>query len=1087
MSTSQNHKQSKYFDSLKLKADLPSIPVHESNNFSSVDTFSSNNSYDSNSNLNTTSSLDVTKGYSFNSPLRSPFTSKFDDSKLDNSSPGFGSSHSVSPHSPYSITLKKEQLSPNSHNSFDISPLKRNSGSNLTPPLQNRFVSNHSSSKSHTPSPSKRFSKLRLNNTENINYSNMSSNNSLHLPSISSNNPYLSTSYSSPAKEFIERTSNRNKFDGINNNNNNNNNINDKYMLNDHIDIDAFDNLSLQDTNDSQSLFFKQPMYSPTYQNDSSLFSSPTSANASRRASSQFLSPIKISSNNNSADSLSTDPNFLPINMKIICNSRAEHNIHSITGFSNAGYMEFWNLTPEEGKIYKDWNKLQFETQSLVFEIFTNLKKIRFNLHRLIFIYGLEFKETGLISDSVYDKTFEVLQEFYYFLDKLVVKKLKPLFDDHFFVDDSKVLKILTNWFKQLKLQYHHISCSVVYLSKLSSNEDVKSFIVGISKKDIENSSNRSAVAPVELFNSYFVKLFTSIELLFDRIKSIYKESNNMKNFESAENLQNIIKTINNISDTTSDLEKKIAFNEQLSYKTEIDFSHMEMVDMFNQKRKSKEPLKLEIKINNLNWMDVLLAPFDNYLVILQIKSNSIKDEYVMHKIPIAIQYLEIDSYVDGNYKIVIIKDIGNKSNYHFRKLNDITVAILDRFLKDLQNLKNEFWKNMKENTRIDLKVFNTGSFIRKAENYEPFKLSSIPIEHNIVKHAIEQTRRKSANHENYDEFEPILAEVQACDYFTYTNYGITDRLCIFGTSLGLFIGKASDYKSIYKVHQISNVKKIIVLNNDVVFCICNGSLYHLSIDKLYQTYKNKFPPCDINVFIENKRNISDFTVGYQSSIKGVGSPYIFAWNNKIVYYTELLKENNFKFNWQSFKTHYNIVRLQTVYANNFAVGHIIENSAVWNLSKLSDIRALALNQLDIKDILKNEVPIGIFPYPNEENNISEVLVVFSRFCTRMKNVKGKYVQSDDEIIWFGLPCENASFDCEEKILITVGKQSVEIRSLFDSSAKRSELIGCLSGSSFLLVNDMPGKAILRVQDIDGNEEYKKQYIFKIRRVKILK
>jgi len=294
------------------------------------------------------------------------------------------------------------------------------------------------------------------------------------------------------------------------------------------LDIEFFDDLSLLENNETQMSFFKEPMLSPVQTDNKALFESPTNT-VFRKRSHQLFSPIK--DNKTSFVNMSQ----LPLDMKIICNSRAEHNFHTMDGFVNVSYMEFWNLTSEEGRTYKDWDKTQFEIQSLIFEIFTNLKKIRFNLHRLIFIYGLEFKDTGFISDNIYDKTFEVLQEFYYYLDKLVVKKLKPLFDDHFFVDDGQVLKILAGWFKQLKLQYRHISGSVVYLSKLSSNEDVRKLIIGISKKDLENSSNRSAVSPIELFNSYFVKLFTSIELLFERLKSVYKEANYMKNFEATD------------------------------------------------------------------------------------------------------------------------------------------------------------------------------------------------------------------------------------------------------------------------------------------------------------------------------------------------------------------------------------------------------------------------------------------------------------------------------------------------------------------------------------------------------------------------
>lgn len=730
MSSPQKHKQSKYFESLKLNANVPdlSTTLNDRNNISPIDTISINNSISTNS-IATDSNPSVLL-----SPLRSAFISKFDgnnstyndsdsntnDDNDDNENSDFSDTFDKNlyfnsnsrllppPSSPPPPLPSQKQSSsfpspsilstPIVNNKFESSPLKPS----FISPLQNRFVSNPSLSKSHTPSPSKRFTKSRLNNTENINYQ---------------------LNSSSTAKNFIDKASYLNKLDRTFTNNNdilgdstllhNDNNLsNDNTLINNDTILDNFDNLSLSSNNDIQMSFFKQSMQSPIQIDDNkSLFNSPIST-ISRKTSNQLFSPIKQS--NNSLNNNSNNSDSLPLNMQIICNSRAEHNVHSMNGFSNVGYMEFWNLTPEEGKIYKDWNKSEFEIQSLILEIFTNLKKIRFNLHRLIFIYGLEFKDTGFISDNVYDKTFEVLQEFYYFLDKLVVKKLKPLFDDHFFVNDTQVLKILTNWFKQLKLQYRHISSSVVYLSKLSSNEDVRKLIIGISKKDFENSSNRSAVSPIELFNSYFVKLFTSIELLFDRLKIVYKDSNNLKNFETTDNLQSIIKKINNISDSTSELEKKITFNEQLSYRTEIDFSHMEMVDMFNENRKSKEPMKLEFKNNNLNWTDALLAPFDNYLVILQIKSNSIKDEYVLNKIPISIQYLEIDTYIEGNYKIIIFKDIGNKLIYYFRKINDITIAILDRFIKDLKNLQNEFWLNLKNNNRIDLKIFNSGTFISK-------------------------------------------------------------------------------------------------------------------------------------------------------------------------------------------------------------------------------------------------------------------------------------------------------------------------------------------------------------------------------------
>lgn len=921
--------------------------------------------------------------------------------------------------------------------------------------VNNRFFSGNATPKSHLPSPTKRFSKSRLN-TENRDYSNLAVTTyaDSNTGTINNNNNYYY--YNTPVKSSISGRRESNAS------------IPSPSLCHD------FEELSLTDTNDTHMPFFKQPMLSPIENNPNtspSLFESPIS----RSQSSLSTSPVR-----NSID----DINELPLEMKIICNSRAEHSVHTLDTFVNENYAEFWNLTSDEAKTYKAWNKAEFDIQSLIFEVFTNLKKIRFNLKRLIFIYGAELRDTGVISEIDYSKTFEVLLEFYYFLDKLITKKLKPNFDNRIFVNDDKILKILTTWFNQLNSQYSYISGSIVFLSTFASNEDIKNLIMGISKKDLENSSNRSAVSPMELFNSYFIKLFTSIELLFDRLKATYKDSRNFKNFEMSNNLQLTVKKINSISDSTSELEKKISFNEKLTFQTEIDYSRFQMIDMFNGERKSREPIKLEMK-NNLLWSNTLLTLFDNYLIFLTIKSNTIslnrKDEYILVKPPIPIQYLQFDSFIENNYKIVVIKDIGNKESYHFRKINDVTVAILDKFLKDLQSFQLNFWKDNNINKNIDIKFLNTDSFISKSHSYTPYNLNTIPDNYNLLKQKLLKNQIFYPAADD-DSFEPILTEVLSCDYFTYKASSYVEKLCIVGTTYGIFMGKINDYKSYNKVHNITNVRKLIIINNEIVFFIANESLYRISIEKLYKTYKYDLPPCDINVFQENKRYVTDFTIGYQSSLKISGAPYLFAWNNKLVYYTELKKENDWKFNWQSFKTYYSIVKLQTVYANNFAVGHIIENCATWNLSKLTDIRSIGLNQYDIKDILKGETPVGIFPFPNKKEDLSEVLVVYSKFFARMKNVKGKYQQSCDEITWLGMQCESASFDCEEKVLITVNKQCVEIRCLFDDHAIKSQLIGCLVGSNITLLNDLPGKAILKAQEFQGIDDFQRQVIFKIKR-----
>lgn len=804
---------------------------------------------------------------------------------------------------------------------------------------------------------------------------------------------------------------------------------------------------------DSDTSFFKQTMYSPQ---------TPQTPRSPRSPFSPF-SPIKL-----------TSKKSIPLPMEILINSRSDKT-HNLEVFENQTYVDFWNLSNDEGNLFKKWNKSEFEVQSLIFEVFNNLKKISFNLHRFIFVYAENIKALKIISVDTYKNTFDVLSQFYYFLEKLLYKKLKPLFDNQFLVDDYQILKILLNFFKQLKTQYRTISGAMVYISKLFLDENFRNLVIDISSKDFE-LSNRSAVSATELFNSYFIKLFTSIQLLFNRLKSCYEEYKKPKNEEISSNLESLIKEINYISDNTSDLDKKISFNEKLSYKTEIDFSRTEMIDMFNNSRKSKEPIQFELKLNHI-WVNALLAPFDNYLLILTIKNGILKnkDEYNLSKPPIPIQYLKFDTIIDGNYKILNIRNLNNNSVYQFRKINDITIKIFDRFLKDLEVAQSEFW-NSDINNLIDLKLFHYNSFISKSNDRIQFNLK--PIENNNIIHNLINDIDTDMNTENL-----ITNEVLSCDYFTYNS----EKFCIFGTLLGIYLSKITNNltNKVYKVHQIPNIRKITVLDNSIIlfFGGSNNSLYKLSIEKIYHKINFNLPPCDINIFDENFPNIKDFTVGYQI-VNNNNLPFLFVWNNKQVWYTELIKPS-YKFNFKNFKTLNNVIKLQTVYANNFAISNVIDNNANWEISKIQDLRSKKLNNLNIKDILKNERPISIYPFPNKTNKISEILVIYSSFAVRMKNVNSKYIQSKDEILWFGIECEDSSFDCEDKNLIVVGKRAVEVWSIFEDFSVKSKLIGCFIGESIKLINEMPGKAIIKLHELDNKgAEYKKEIIFKIRRMK---
>lgn len=754
-----------------------------------------------------------------------------------------------------------------------------------------------------------------------------------------------------------------------------------------------------------------------------------------------------------------------PLEMQMIINSRPTPNLHSMEGFDNLGYVEFWNLSTDEGLVFKKWNKLEFERQNTIFEVFLHLKKIRFNLNRLVNTYGESFK--GKFSKSDYEKTFGILKEFYNFLNKLILNKLKPLYDNQFIVNDLEIIKTLRNWFKLLKSKYKYISGSIMYLTQLTANQEMKKFINEINDPDL---NNRSAVLPNELFHSYFIKLFTSVELLFNRLKKIYLEMDDSYLFTYSEQAETLIKEINNISDLTSDLEKKISFNEKLNYKTDIHYSYMEMIDMFNAKRVIKDPISIEMK-SKLSWIDSKLVLFDNYLVPLKIKSNPLnlkdKEGLILTKRPIPLQYVQCDYSIDGNYKILKITDSGFNETYHFRTVNDFTSTILDKFVKLINEMQNDLFQRL--NKQHEFKKINNDSFISKNITTS---IKPIPLEYD----PISRITTGGDGHDN-DQF---ACTPSSLEYFSRRDTsGHYQRYCIIGTSQGIYMGIVNTRQSIRLMYNLSKVRSIFI-HDDIVYCQSGSSIYKISIDKFFNDYYDDHIEQPKLSKDEHLNHINGFTIGYQSDTLGVGGTFLFTWDDKMVNYLDL---TNFDSKWKQFKTNNKIYNLQTIYANNFGIGHVIDDEAMWCISNLNEFRFKPLINFDVKDILKNEIPVKIFKLPNKECSISETLIVYSRFAARFKSSMGKYKLSSPHIIWFGMECSDASFNIDDKVLFIAGKNSFEIYQLFEDLQLKSELIGCFIANNMKILNGQsPGKLTLSFKDPHRTDEVICETIVKIKK-----
>ncbi|GMG22048.1 unnamed protein product [Ambrosiozyma monospora] len=234
----------------------------------------------------------------------------------------------------------------------------------------------------------------------------------------------------------------------------------------------------------------------------------------------------------------------LPTEMKVIVDSRPRNMVHDMTTFDNLLYAEFWRLTGPDAVTFKKWDDVEWLRQRMIFQYFVMLKKLRANVKRMVGHYGVEFKKAkGLTKnqESDYQKAFIPLAVFGKNLEDLVVSRLKPVYDNNFFVDDKYVIEVLLEWFTKLEQYHEYFFKSMVYLATLSRS--ILPWIEEAEKTD-EDRNNRYLVRAEDLFTFFFLKHFNPLYLMAVEMKKIYVRNHEDKMAEMAARLSKVLQDL---------------------------------------------------------------------------------------------------------------------------------------------------------------------------------------------------------------------------------------------------------------------------------------------------------------------------------------------------------------------------------------------------------------------------------------------------------------------------------------------------------------------------------------------------------------
>ncbi|VEU24362.1 DEKNAAC105664 [Brettanomyces naardenensis] len=766
---------------------------------------------------------------------------------------------------------------------------------------------------------------------------------------------------------------------------------------------------------------------------------------------------------------LSRDPSIsassavleLPLDIRIMVESRPSTIHYDFDGFEGKSYKSFWLLSDDEASSFEKWNRLEFERQNRLFEYFTNLLRIRFNMKRMVFHYGPAFEKSHGLTENVaadYRKTFSRIKDLYGYLDKLVSRKLKPAYEGHMFVNDRYVLKVSGKWLSNLAASYHYVSQGVVYLARLSANDTVREWIAEQEETDELAQSNRFAPSARELFTSYFIKLFTPLALIFKDLIKLYAKMEKPVQGEAVKQMYDILTQINTTSDHTTDLDNKISLNEHLVCK---DVLYLEMVDLFNPMRHlSSTSMEMEVS-GKTSWSKCRLVLCDNYLLPLIHRDSDL----FLLKPPIPMQYLSYKvlntNEGDETSPHLIVTDSGNEIIYELRMLKGQNMAsiMINTFTKDLDKTRTAFFERMADGRT--LKLINGCSFVSHTESRSVSKNG--PPEWDLVTRAISVSNEASET--NSSLLRPLSTTEPSCiDWF---GVGNEDFLAI-GANDGIYVGQQDSPLSWRRVCELTGVTRLDVLDNQTLICVANHEkLYKCAILDILPAYTGRYL-CDRSFKVIQK-HCREYELGFQDFRRGpvlVNTRHIFCWKDQKIRYSPLTIENNWTPEFKSMKATFNVLGVSVFYPNLFTVMNFAENMPIFYLSNLDSLTNTPLpsldNDRDLQKRLKGQKPVASFKL-SKERKVYETLLVYTNYGITVDCISKSqtFQRSRKEMMRFNFCCIDAAFDIDKSTLFVCGNQGLEMWHIPSGQAlqeSRPKLISCVTGRDVRLLNRTPGK-----------------------------
>ncbi|OWB83079.1 hypothetical protein B5S33_g1708 [[Candida] boidinii] len=833
-----------------------------------------------------------------------------------------------------------------------------------------------------------------------------------------------------------------------------------------------------------------------------------------------------------------------PIDIQIILDSRLKDVGFNIDKFDRVDYQHFWHLSDSEVMKLKEWNELQFKKENLVFELFTFFIKLRINVKRIGEFFGTKFKEEPSLkgnATSISSETFDYMFKYYGVLNKLLEKRLKPAFESSmFYTDDEYILNSINVWFEKLEKSYKSSSKVFVFLNQLYNNDVIKEWVQSIQEQDTYYG-NRSLPYADELFQSYFLKVFTSLGPLLESLKSHYQKMNLHSLVSISDKLIETVKRVNKSGDGTSELDQKIKFGRKLICK---DKTWLSLLDLPNDRREFN--MEVEVKLKEYHgWENAVLALFDNFLLILKKKSGN----NILQFPPIPVKYATCkdERVIDENTGGVIgtlltINDSTTDVYYTCKGGRFLT------FSKKLEEARTKFEENA-QNKEFELCLLTSYSFDKpkfptntkfngmssesslsnldfSSENSVGSSSSDNALYNEKVlpspsKKAVSNIKSKislkldktkqSFSKSNSNLSSPVSPSVISKSPFTKKKsnevhgFNISsfyshksqendvslkglattaailkeggNKLYIYGSEEGLFMGYESCYDSWKKVSNAKNIKNLEILDCSRVFLLSKGNLMSISARKLINAYETSC--CCDNRMNQIDSDVSMFSIGFQRINDGPKiskSKYFFYYKEKdrTFNYAQLIGGSKENIKFTSVPTPFSVLSLNFVYPLGFILGTTQDNIPSFYLCTLQTLANQKLTRFDdfISRKLKHQLPIDAFSLPlstdgfkNDFILVFEHNVLFVSFGKERSNGGSLvYSQSRDEVISTSFKIKDSFFDSRYRYLYLCGDKSLECYKISKNRRESSACVAYFTGSSMRMLRKKASGVIVGIK-----------------------